>query len=182
MQLPRWLKTYTMAVTQVLRNSGMKVWCAYAAYMVLMLEMLTKLSLWFLSSPLLNLFLMYFAATPEMPARECLGTLKSSPKIKTVTCHLEMFSNVLRFGCVWNLVRIWGVNKKHQAAFLTSLRPSLALSLWDSQDNKCLSAPKKPCPFSMHFPLNVEMSLTSKSGSIIWNCIVGCQCSKSSLE
>ena len=30
MQLPRGLKTYTMAVTQGLWNSGLEVWCDYA--------------------------------------------------------------------------------------------------------------------------------------------------------
>ena len=50
-QLPRGLKTYMMAVTQGLWNSGIEVWCDNAAYSVLMLEKLTKLGLCFCSTP-----------------------------------------------------------------------------------------------------------------------------------
>ena len=48
-----------------------------------MLEVLTKLCHWFLGLPVLYSFLMPFAATPVIPAREWHGTVKSSSKIKT---------------------------------------------------------------------------------------------------
>ena len=57
-----------MAVTQGLCNSGIEVLCDYAAYSVLMLEKLTKLSLWFPSTPVL--YAMPFAATLGIPAKE----------------------------------------------------------------------------------------------------------------
>ena len=63
-QLPRGLKTYIMTVRQGLRNSGIEVWCNYADYKFLMPKKLTKLSLLFPGTLVLNSFLMPFAATP----------------------------------------------------------------------------------------------------------------------
>lgn len=59
MLLPRGLKTYTIAVTQGLCNTGIEFWTAYR---VIMIEMLTKLSLCILSTLVLNTFLMALAA------------------------------------------------------------------------------------------------------------------------